>query len=37
MAAISKSLQHKCSMIPLNEEAFRWGIRAVKEKITELA
>jgi len=27
--AIRRSLQEKCAMIPLNEEAFAWGARAV--------
>ena len=27
--AIRQALQEKCAMIPLNEEAFRWGMRAV--------
>ena len=28
------SLKHKCAMLPVNEEAFRWGVRAVREGIT---
>ncbi len=31
LTAIRESLQHKCALIPLNEEAFRWGIKAVHE------
>jgi 2-oxoisovalerate ferredoxin oxidoreductase beta subunit len=34
LTAIRLSLQDKCSMIPVNEEAFRWGVKAVREKIT---
>jgi 2-oxoisovalerate ferredoxin oxidoreductase beta subunit len=34
LTAVRLSLQHKCAMIPMNEEAFRWGIKAVKENIT---
>jgi 2-oxoisovalerate ferredoxin oxidoreductase beta subunit len=29
LAAIRQALQSKCAMIPLNEEAFNWGVRAV--------
>jgi len=34
LTAIRLSLQDKCSMIAVNEHAFRWGIRAVAESIT---
>jgi 2-oxoisovalerate ferredoxin oxidoreductase beta subunit len=34
LTAIRQSLEDKCSMIPVNEEAFRWGIKAVRENIT---
>jgi 2-oxoisovalerate ferredoxin oxidoreductase beta subunit len=37
LTAIRRALQEKCAMIPLNEEAFRWGVRAVNEKITAFA
>ncbi|MFL6203592.1 MAG: 2-oxoacid:acceptor oxidoreductase family protein [Thermoanaerobaculia bacterium] len=30
LTAIRQALKDKCAMIPLNEEAFRWGVRAVK-------
>ena len=29
LAAIRQALKEKCAMIPLNEEAFNWGVRAV--------
>ena len=29
--AIRQALASKCAMIPMNEEAFRWGQKAVKE------
>jgi Pyruvate/2-oxoacid:ferredoxin oxidoreductase gamma subunit len=29
LAAIRQALKSKCAMIPLNEEAFAWGVRAV--------
>jgi len=29
LAAIRQALKDKCAMIPLNEEAFSWGVRAV--------
>lgn len=29
LTAIRQALKDKCAMIPLNEEAFRWGVRAV--------
>ncbi len=34
LTAIRISLKEKCAMIPLNEEAFRWGVKAVREGIT---
>jgi 2-oxoisovalerate ferredoxin oxidoreductase beta subunit len=37
LTAIGDSLKDKCAMIPLNEEAFRWGVKAVREEITEFA
>jgi Pyruvate/2-oxoacid:ferredoxin oxidoreductase gamma subunit len=33
-AALRENLRDKCAMIPLNEAAFRWGGRAVREGIT---
>jgi 2-oxoisovalerate ferredoxin oxidoreductase beta subunit len=33
LEAIRQALAHKCAMIPLNEEAFRWGRKAVLEGI----
>ena len=33
LTAIRQALQHKCSMIPLNEEAFAWGKKAVQEQL----
>jgi len=36
LTALRVSLKDKCAMIPLNEEAFRWGVKAVKENITEI-
>lgn len=29
LTAIRQALQSKCAMIPLNEEAFNWGVRSV--------
>jgi len=34
LTAIRMSLENKCAMIPMNEEAFRWGVKAVEEGIT---
>ena len=34
--AIREALSGKCAMIPVNEEAFQWGIRAVREPFSEL-
>ena len=31
LAAIGQMLKDKCALIPLNEEAFRWGIKAVED------
>jgi 2-oxoisovalerate ferredoxin oxidoreductase beta subunit len=31
LAAIRQALSHKCSLIPLNEEAFAWGVRRAAE------
>ena len=31
LAAIGQALAAKCAMIPMNEEAFRWGQKAVLE------
>ena len=31
LAAIRQALAAKCAMIPMNEEAFRWGQKAVLE------
>lgn len=36
LAALRLSLKDKCAMIPLNEEAFRWGRKAIKEHIVSL-
>jgi len=35
LAAIRQALAQKCAMIPMNEEAFRWGRKAVLEGIEE--
>ena len=35
LTAIRTSLAHKCALIPVNEEAFSWGVKAVREGITE--
>ena len=34
LTALRISLKDKCAMIPMNEEAFRWGMKAVREGIT---
>jgi len=34
LTTIRMNLKDKCAMIPVNEEAFSWGSRAVREKIT---
>ncbi len=36
LTTIRRSLKDKCAMIPVNEEAFAWGCKAVHEKITRL-
>jgi Pyruvate/2-oxoacid:ferredoxin oxidoreductase gamma subunit len=33
--ALRSSLKNKCAMIPVNEEAFNWGVKAVREGIEE--
>ncbi len=35
LAAVRQALAQKCAMIPMNEEAFSWGRKAVKEMIEE--
>jgi 2-oxoisovalerate ferredoxin oxidoreductase beta subunit len=35
LAAIRQALSAKCAMIPMNEEAFGWGQRAVREGMEE--
>ncbi len=35
LAAIRQALAAKCAMIPMNEEAFRWGQKAVREGLEE--
>ena len=34
LTTIRLNLKNKCAMIPANEEAFRWGCKAVRESIT---
>jgi len=34
LTALRSSLKDKSAMIPLNEEAFRWGVKAVRDGIT---
>jgi 2-oxoisovalerate ferredoxin oxidoreductase beta subunit len=34
LTAIRIGLAEKCAMVPMNEEAFRWGAKAVREGIT---
>jgi 2-oxoisovalerate ferredoxin oxidoreductase beta subunit len=36
LGELRRSLAHKGALIPVNEEAFRLGARAVREKLTEL-
>ena len=31
LGAIRQALASKCAMIPMNEEAFQWGQKAVRE------
>ncbi|KAA3600952.1 MAG: thiamine pyrophosphate-binding protein [Calditrichaeota bacterium] len=33
LTSIREALQSKCAMIPLNEEAFAWGVKSVKELV----
>jgi len=33
LTAIRQALKEKCAMIPLNEQAFAWGVKAVKEEL----
>jgi Pyruvate/2-oxoacid:ferredoxin oxidoreductase gamma subunit len=35
LTALRSSLKDKCAMIPVNEEAFAWGIKAVREGIVD--
>ena len=35
LTAVRQALAHRCAMIPMNEEAFQWGQRAVKEMMEE--
>jgi 2-oxoisovalerate ferredoxin oxidoreductase beta subunit len=35
LAAIRQALAAKCAMIPMNEEAFKWGQKAVREGIED--
>ena len=35
LAAIRQALASKCAMIPMNEEAFQWGQKAVMEMAAE--
>jgi 2-oxoisovalerate ferredoxin oxidoreductase beta subunit len=37
LTAIRQSLKNRCAMIPVNEEAFHWGTKAVRESITSFA
>ncbi len=37
LGELDRSLKHKTGLIPVNEEAFRQGVKAVKEKLTTLA
>jgi Pyruvate/2-oxoacid:ferredoxin oxidoreductase gamma subunit len=32
LTAIREALQDRCAMIPLNEEAFAWGVKLTKER-----
>lgn len=32
LTAVRQALREKCALIPLNEEAFAWGVKAVKEE-----
>lgn len=33
LAAVRQALKDKCALIPLNEEAFGWGVKAVEPKV----
>ena len=35
LAAIRQALAQRCAMIPLNEEAFKWGRKAILEGLEE--
>ena len=37
LTAIRQSLKNRCAMIPVNEEAYHWGKKAVRESITAFA
>jgi Pyruvate/2-oxoacid:ferredoxin oxidoreductase gamma subunit len=37
LAALRLSLADKCAFLPVNEQAFEWGRRAVRERITHPA
>ncbi len=37
LTALRLSLVDKAAMIPVNEEAFRWGVKAVREGITRMS
>jgi 2-oxoisovalerate ferredoxin oxidoreductase beta subunit len=37
LTALRLSLADKATMIPVNEEAFRWGVKAVREGITRMS
>ena len=36
LTVLRKSLARKAALVPVNDEAFRWGVRAVREGITRL-
>ena len=36
LTVVRLSLQKKCAMIPINEEAWNWGVRAIREGLTEM-
>jgi 2-oxoisovalerate ferredoxin oxidoreductase beta subunit len=37
LTVLRSALKEKCALIPLNEQAFRWGIKAVREEIVRLS
>jgi 2-oxoisovalerate ferredoxin oxidoreductase beta subunit len=37
LTVLRGALKDKCALIPLNEEAFRWGVKAVREGIVRLS